>query len=196
MMKINKPVVFKICALVGIALLVIGVLVLIGWQWDIHSCAQKSDTYVETLRELIPEPRGAIPEERRDNSMPVLDIDETDFIGILEMPRYRSALPVSEDWGSITKYPCRFSGSIYDRSMKIGVTSQKGQFDFYREISVGDVVIFVDVEGNRYTYTVTDLQYESHADQTTLNSEESALTLFIKNVYDFDYLMVHCDVID
>ena len=83
MMKINKPVVFKICALVGITLLVIGVLVLIGWQWDIHSWDQKSDTYVETLRELIPEPRGAIPEERRDNSMPVLDIDETDFIGIL-----------------------------------------------------------------------------------------------------------------
>lgn len=51
----------------------------------------------------------------------------------------------------------------------IGATSQKGQYDFYRKISVNDIVVFTDVEGNRYTYTVTNLQYESHADQTILN---------------------------
>ena len=119
-----------------------------------------------------------------------------DFIGILEMPRYESTLPVSSDWGHLTKYPCRFSGSIYDRTIQIGATSQKGQYDFYREISVGDTVIFTDVEGNRYTYTVTNLQYESHADQTILNREESALTLFIKNVYAFEYLIVFCDVLN
>ena len=196
MMKINKPVIPKICVLVGIALLVIGVLVLICWQWNIHSWAQKSEIYVETLRTLIPEPQGAVPEERGDNTMPILSIDGTDFVGILEMPRYGSALPVSANWGHLTKYPCRFSGGIYDRTIQIGATSQKGQYDFYREIFVGDTVIFTDVEGNRYTYTVTNLQYESHVDQTTLNREESALTLFIKNVYAFEYLIVFCDVLN
>ena len=196
MKKINKPVIPKICVLVGIALLVIGVSVLICWQCNIHSWTQKSETYVVTLRTLIPESQGAVPEERRDNSMPILSIDGTDFVGILEMPRYESTLPVRSDWGHLTKYPCRFSGSIYDRTIQIGTTSQKGQYDFYREISVGDTVIFTDVEGNRYTYTVTNLQYERHADQTTLNRKESALTLFIKNVYDFEYLIVFCDVIN
>ena len=91
---------------------------------------------------------------------------------------------------------CRYNGSIYDSTLQIGATSQKGQYDFYREISVGDTVIFTDVEGNRYTYTVTNLQYESHADQNTLNREKSALTLFIKNVYDFEYLIISCDVLN
>ena len=127
--------------------------------------------------------------------MPVLSIDETDFVGILEMPRYESLLPVCANWGHVTKYPCQFNGSIYDSTLQIGLTSQKGQYDFYREISVGDTVIFTDVEGNRYTYAVTNLQYESHADKTTLNRKESALTLFIKNVYDFEYLIVSCDVL-
>ena len=113
---------------------------------------------METLRALIPEHQGAVPEKRRDNRAPVLSIDKMDFIGILEMPRYESTLPVSSDWGHLTKYPCRFSGSIYDRTIQIGATSQKGQYDFYREISVGDTVMFTDVEGNRYTYTVTNLQ--------------------------------------
>ena len=195
MKKINKPFISKICVLAGISLLVIGLLALFIWQWNIISSIQKSKTYVEILNNLIPEPQGAVLEERRDNSMSVLSIDGADFVGIIEMPGYESALPVSADWGHLTKYPCRFSGSIYDGTMQIGATSQKGQYDFYREISVGDTVIFMDAAGNRYTYTVTNLQYKSHADQTVLNREESALTLFVKNVYDFVYLIVSCNVV-
>ena len=196
MKKINKPAIPKICLLVGIALLIIGVLVLICWQLNINSSIQKSKTYVETLHALIPEPQGAVPEERRDNSVPVLSIDGADFVGIIEMPRYGLELPVGANWGYLTKHPCRLSGSIYDGTMQIGATSQKGQYDFYREISVGDSVIFTDVGGNRYTYTVTNLQYESHADQNVLKREESALTIFIKNVYDFEYLIISCDILN
>lgn len=195
-MKIkNKPVISKICVLSGAFLLIVGVLILICWQWNINASIQKSGIYVKTLINLIPEPQDAALEERRDNTMPVLSIDGTDFVGILEMPRYELALPVGADWGSITKYPCQHDGSIYDCTMKIGATSQKGQYDFYREISVGDTVIFTDVEGNRYTYTVTNLKYESRADQTALNRADAALTLFVKNVYDFDYLIVSCNVL-
>ena len=194
MKKTNKSFISKICVLAGISLLVIGILALFFWQWNINSSIQKSETYVETLRTLIPEPQGAVPEERRDNSMSVLSIDGADFVGVIEMPRYESALPVCANWGHLTKYPCRFSGSIYDSTLQIGATSQKGQYDFYREISVGDTAIFTDVEGNQYTYTVTNLQYEKHADQITLDRQESSLTLFIKNVYDFEYLIISCDI--
>ena len=194
MKKTNKSFISKICVLAGISLLVIGILALFFWQWNINSSIQKSETYVKTLRNLIPETQGSVPEERRDNSMSVLSIDGADFVGIIEMPRYESTLPVCANWGHLTKYPCRFSGSIYDSTLQIGATSQKGQYDFYREISVGDTVIFTDVEGNRYTYAVTNLRYEKHADQTALNREESVLTLFIKNVYDFEYLIISCDI--
>ena len=194
MKKTNKSFISKICVLAGISLLVIGILALFFWQWNINSSIQKSETYVKTLRNLIPETQGSVPEERRDNSMSVLSIDGADFVGIIEMPRYESTLPVCANWGHLTKYPCRFSGSIYDSTLQIGATSQKGQYDFYREISVGDTVIFTDVEGNQYTYTVTNLQYEKHADQITLDREESVLTLFIKNVYDFEYLIISCDI--
>ena len=186
----------QLCVLMGICLLVVAALVLILWQWSIHKSQQEATKYVQIIHTSIPEPQGAPLEERRDNTMSVLSINGKDFVGILEMPQFGSVLPVCADWGEVSKYPCRLDGSIYARTMQIGGTSQKGQYDFYREISVGDTVIFTDVEGNRYTYTVTNLQYESHANQTTLNREESALTLFIKNVYAFEYLIVFCDVLN
>ena len=164
------------------------------WRWNISSSEKQAQYYVSTLQALIPEPQNAVPEERRDNTMAVLSVDGIDFVGIVELPRYGSALPVCADWGEVSKYPCRFSGSIYDGTMQIGATTQKGQYDFYRERSLGDTVCFIDMEGNRYTFTITSLRYEDHADQTALQQRESALTLFIKNIYSFEYLIVFCDI--
>ena len=182
--------------LAGIGLLMAAAIVLISWQHGMRTAAQQAAACVQTLRELIPEPQSTAPEERTDNTMPVLSIEGTDFIGILELPTHASALPVCADWGHSSKQPCRFSGSIYDGTMQIGATSQKGQYDFYREISVGDSVFFTDMTGNRYAYTVKDIRYEKHADQAALQREEAALTLFIKNVYAFEYVMIFCDVPD
>ena len=185
----------KICILAGICLLIAAIGVLFFWQWRIHTAAAKAEYYVSTLRALIPEPQGAVPEERSEHTMPTVSIDGIDFVGLLEIPRYGSALPVCADWGTPTKYPCQFYGSIYDRTMQIGGTSQKGQYDFYREISVGDAIYFTDMEGNRYGYSVTNIRYEKSADQAALQRDAASLTLFIKNIYALEYMIIFCDVL-
>ena len=185
----------KICILAGVCLLIAAIGVLIFWQWSIHTSAEKAEYYVNTLRTLMPEPQGAVPEERRDNTMATLSVDGIDFVGLLEIPCYGSVLPICADWGTPSKYPCQFYGSIYDRTMQIGGTSQKGQYDFYREISVGDAIYFTDMEGNRYAYSVTDVRYEKSANQAALQREDASLTLFIKNIYALDYIIIFCDVL-
>ena len=126
--------------------------------------------------------------------MPVFSTNGVDFVGIIEMPRYGSVLPVCANWGKTYKYPCLFDGSVYNRTLQIGATSQKGQYDFYREICVGDQVYFTDMEGNRYTFEITGLRYEEHADQEALHYQEADMILFIKNLHAFEYLIVYCDV--
>ena len=185
----------KVCVITGVCLVVVGVLALTFWQGSITFSKQKAASYVNTLTTLIPEPQGTVIEERRDNNMSVLSLEGKDFVGILEMPRYELALPVCAQWGNLTRFPCRFSGSVYDKTMQIGATSQNGQFDFYREISVGDTVKFTDVEGNVYTYVVTNLSYEKHAAKSALEREDSALTVFVKNIYGFEYLIISCNAV-
>lgn len=179
---------------IGIVLLAVTAASLLFWQWGIYNSQEKAADYLSTIGTLIPESQGAALEERRDNTMSILSIDGINFAGILEMPKYGSSLPVCADWGKITKYPCRFNGSIYDRSIQIGATTQKGQYDFYREISVGDPVCFTDMEGNRFSYTISDICHESHINQAALQKKDAALTLFIKNIYAFEYIVVFCNV--
>lgn len=193
MRKRHNPTASHVCVLAGSCLLIIAVLLPLLWQWGISSSAQKMKDYVQMIRTRIPQPQSAIAEQRRDNTMAVLSLDGTDFVGILEIPRYDSAVPVCANWGEVSMHPCRLSGSIYDATMQIGGTSQNGQFDFYRDISVADAVYFTDMEGNRYAYSVTDIRYEKHADQTALQRKDAALTLFIKNIYAFEYIIIFCN---
>ena len=193
MRKQKRGTVRRICVLAGIGLMVAAAAVLIYWQWSIRAAERQAEAYVHTLRTVMPAPQGAVVQQRSNNTMPALSLGGTDFAGILEMPRFDSALPVGADWGNSSKFPCRFDGSIYDGSMQIGATSQKGQYDFYRQIAVGDPVFFTDMEGNRYAYIITDLRYEQHADQAALRRKEAPLTLFIKNVYALEYIVVFCD---
>lgn len=179
---------------VGVLLLVGAAVALLVWQGNIAVSQGRAERYVCAIREIIPAPQSAVPQEKSDNSMPILSLDTTDFIGLLEMPRYETTLPVCSAWGRIGNFPCRFDGNVYERTLQIGATSQRGQFDFYREICVGDAIFFTDVQGNRYTYTVSKLRYAKHADRDTLVREQSALTVFIKNVSAFEYLIVSCDV--
>ena len=181
----------RLCILAGAGLLMVAG----GMLLSLRNAGDQLDEYASSLLMLIPEPQGAVLEERLDNTMPVLSLEGTDFIGILEMPRYDSVLPACAQWGKIYRYPSCLAGSVYDGSIQIGGTTQTGQFDFFREILVGDSVFFTDVAGNRYAYTVADLRYEKHADQTTLQRKNADLTLFIKNVYAFEYLIVFCEAL-
>lgn len=190
----EKNVMQNLCVLIGICLLAAALVMTLLWQWNTRVSRQQSQAYADTLRSLIPGPQSAVPEERRDNTMPVLSLEGEDFIGILEFPRYDSVLPVGAEWGRSASYPCCLDGSIYDKTIQIGGTSQTGQYDFFRRISAGDQIYFTDVEGNRYAFTVSDLRYEKHADRQALQSREAALTLFIKNIYAFEYLIVFCDI--
>ena len=133
----------RLFLLAGITLLITAAVVLFYWQRSIRISEQQARSYVQSLSTLIPEPQGAFPEERRDNTMPVLSSDNKNFVGILEMPLYESVLPVCNDWGQSSRYPCRFSGSIYDRTIQVGATTQKGQYDFYRDLSLGEKLSFI-----------------------------------------------------
>lgn len=190
----KRSVVRLVCVLIGVCMLVFAAQMFVVRQRNMHVFAQQAQAHVQKLCALLPEPQNAVLQARGNNNMSALSLEGADFIGIVEMPRFGSSLPVSADWGQQVRYPCRFSGSIYDRTLKVGATSQKGQYDFFREISVGDSVFLMDMEGSRFELTVTNISYDKQIDQAVLDEIDAAMTLFIRNMYSFEYIIVSCDV--
>lgn len=92
-----------------------------------------------------------------EKEMPVIKVDNYNYIGILEMPGLELTLPVLAGEWSYEKLkiaPCVYSGSIYQNNMVIAAHNYWSHFSQIKNLKVGDAVIFTDCDDNVFEYTV------------------------------------------
>ena len=91
-----------------------------------------------------------------DMDMPETEIDGTKYIGTLEIPKIALDLPVISEWSyqSLKIAPCRYFGSAYLDNMVIAAHNYKSHFREIENLSAGDEVVFTDIDGNRFFYSV------------------------------------------
>lgn len=88
--------------------------------------------------------------------MPETEIDGTKYIGTLEIPKIALDLPVISEWSypNLKIAPCRYFGSAYLDNMVIAAHNYKSHFREIENLSAGDEVVFTDMDGNRFFYSV------------------------------------------
>ncbi len=182
--------------IVGAALVLLSLGILIGSRIFDSIAADNARNLVIQLRQLMPPISDAAPDDRVNMAMASMEVDGENFCGILEIPAYNADLPVCSVWntGSLSSYPCRFTGSIYDGSLIIGGSDGDGQFDFMKQITGGDLVYLTDMTGGRFRCTVTDVYRTDDVSSEHLMSLEADLVLFAKNTYSLDYTLVLCKI--
>lgn len=183
-----------ICVILGIALLLGGVVVLVSMEVSASHSPRDTQQLLEKVQALIPQPVSKVPQERGNNAMAARQIDGINVGGILEFPKYGRTLPVASGWDTslVESLPCRFTGSIYDRSLIIGAVDGEGQISFAASMDAGDVIYLTDMEGGRYAYRVTAIHHAKHATLEKLQSGDYALTIFVKDSKTAEYLLIRC----
>ena len=179
--------------LAGLALC--GLLLAAAWQVRMHHSAQKSRETARQLQTLLPERTPGAAVEFLDPRMPALEIDGTDYVGLLEIPAFGVGLPIEDGWkgGTRTSAVRRFWGSAYDRALVVGGPDHPGQFDFCDDINIGTPVTVTDMTGVQFSYIVSWVDRAKRADARWLTESGHALTLFCWDVYALEYVAVRCD---
>lgn len=139
-----------------------------------------------------PEPPADFPAPERE--MPVTAVDGVDYLGKLEVPALELALPIISQWSnSLLKVaPCRYAGSVYRDDMILAGHNYRAHFSRLKELQVGDAVIFTDVEGNRFYYTVSRFEELPGTAVQEMESGEWDLTLFTCTAGGKARLTVRC----
>lgn len=194
MKKATGKTLTRVLTVLGILLICGAVLTVVVSQVVQKKAAEKAEQIVSELRTLMPEIQNGVPDDRFHTAMPMLEIDGSNFAGIIEVPAYGTELPIYGTWdrGKVSQYPCRYFGSIYDGSLIIGGSDNAGQFDFMKIITGGDMICVTDVTGARYTYVVTDIEKTSDVTTENLTAGEADLVIFARNTYALDYTVVRC----
>ena len=155
---------------------------------------QKSQAVTTRLEQLLPERTKGVPGTYSNTAMPVLEIDGTDYVALLQVPDFGVTVPVSDAWDQKNLYatPSRFSGSVYDGTLVIGGGNDLQTFSFCNKIDVGATVLITDMTGAEFIYTVATVDRARHAQPQWLSQQAFDLTLFCQDAYSMEYIAVRC----
>lgn len=95
-----------------------------------------------------------------EETMPTVQFEGKDCIGVLSFPSMELVLPVLADCTDalLETAPCRQYGSAAGKDLVIAGHNYRRHFKRLREISYGDSVLFTDVYGREYQYRVADFE--------------------------------------
>ena len=130
-----------------------------------------------------------------DRELPVLEIDGHRYIGTISIPVIDVALSVQEDWNPalLKTSPCRYTGSPYQGDFTICAHNYATHFGRLKKLQPGNEVIFTDVEGNEFRYTVVELETLAGTAVEELASGTWDLTLFTCTLGGQMRVTVRCD---
>lgn len=178
----------------GCALILAGLCLFLFFQFRSYRADKKTQAVLDKIEALLPERTAGVPGLFPDARMPVLEIDGTDYVALLELPAYAISLPVADQWDSQSPAagPVRFHGSARDNSLVIGGPDRDGQFSFCSQVDTGAAVTVTDMTGARFSYRVSRVDRSDSADTQWLIREEFDLTLYCRDAYSMEYIAVRC----
>lgn len=126
--------------------------------------------------------------------MPELEVDGRRYIGVLEIPVLDLKLPILTEWTTqcAKSAPCRYAGSIYNNDCIIAGHNYKSHFAKLDALEIGDRIMFTDVEGNEFQYTVAKTEVLDGADIEGMKAGYWDLTLFTCTIGGRQRVTIRC----
>lgn len=133
----------------------------------------------------------------RDTPMGEVEIDGRMYIGRIDVPELGISLPVCSELNSdnLRYAPCRYTGSIYTGRCVIAGHDYRTHFGPLTGAVPGMDVLFTDVDGNVFTYTVLGTDTVEMHDFEGAFDGEWDLTLFTCTIGGRERVMVRCGLV-
>ena len=200
----------KILIIIGI-ILIAGALALIGWNlWTGYAAAKAADEAAQKVMDLTN--TDPVPPEGRllsddpadieypdyilnpDMEMPVKTVDSRDYIGTLSIPGLGILLPVQSEWNypNLRISPCRYSGTAYKGNFVICAHNYDRHFGQIKNLRYGDKISFLDLDGNRFSYIIEEVETLRPTAVEEMTSDEWDLTLFTCTLGGSTRIAVRC----
>ncbi len=187
----------------GLLLLAAALALIIYNVWDESRAARSVNATLEQIQvglsgEVRPSDDPAVIPDYILNpnmDMPVQTIGGVDYIGTLEIPAIELVLPIASQWSypALKKAPCRYAGSAYLDDMVIAGHNYRSHFAGLRTLSLGDVVYFTDMDGNRFTYRVASMETLAADAVEEMTDSGWPLSLFTCTVSGRQRMTIRCE---
>lgn len=137
-------------------------------------------------------------EKNNDAPLPTMRVEMIDgygYIGFVGIPSLELELPVMSEWSypQMQMTPCRYSGSTYGKDLVLVAHNYDRHFGKIKDLPIGSVVTFTDMNGETGEYEVIAIEVLSAAAVEEMVSGEYDLTLFTCTYGGQSRVTVRCD---
>lgn len=162
-----------LCMTVGILLMATVATAILREQWQEMQTEQASARALEQVQaEILDDSSEANAAAEK----------KTPYMGYVSIPALDLYLPVMADWSeaNLNTAPSRYAGSIAENNLVIAGHNYRRQFRKLLWIEEGTDVLFTDMNGTTYAYTVayTESLGPRQIDMMTESSDSWELTMF------------------
>lgn len=183
--------------LVGVILVIAAVMLVMKNLNDNRVAETSSEDVLEKIEQSRPDPsttddgNGLLPDDlvgqvipdyilNPEMDMPTVEINGYLYIGTIAFPALDLELPVMDTWSypQLNIAPCRYSGTAYMDNFVIAAHNYVAHFGRINRLEIGDSVIFTDMDGNVFRYTVAETDVLSPYAVEEMTSSGYDLTLF------------------
>lgn len=148
----------------------------------------------------VPADRPSTPDYvlNPDMEMPVREVNGWDYIGVISISREGLQLPVISEWNypALDIAACRYDGSVYKDNMLICAHNYESYFGVLKRLEYGDIVTFVDMDGNTFNYEVIEIEVMPPTFVEQMKAGDWDLTLFTCTVGAANRVAVRCERIE
>ncbi len=127
--------------------------------------------------------------------MPVQKIDGADYIGVLTIPALEMRLPILSEYSDalLKTAPCRYAGSAYLDDMVIAGHNYQRHFGMLNTLSIDDIVEFLDIDGNVFSYRVVDVEILDAGAVEAMTNSHWDMTLFTCTLSGSQRITIRCE---
>lgn len=190
------------CVGVGVAALIAALIILLV---NIGQASQATAASQAVLPEII----NAIEQRSEKNKkqdyypdpyaseMTGIEVDGNAYIGYLSIPAQGLELPVMADWSyeKLNIAPCRYSGAVGTNDFVIAAHNYPGHFGYIGDLTMGETVTFVDMNGIKTVYEVKAVEALDATAVEDMIAGKFDLTLFTCDYGGGSRITVRCDKI-
>lgn len=124
------------------------------------------------------------------NNLPKLQIEDTDYIGIISIPKASLSIPVESKCNSSfinIQSLCNYSNN----SLVVLGTNLKDSFSSYKMYDIDDTIMFTNMLGQTFQYKIKNIKRINELNDFLQYNEDFIIA--IKNYYDMEYVLFICE---
>lgn len=119
-----------------------------------------------------------------------------DAVGVLSVPKIKLVLPVLADCtpSLLKAAPCKYMGTAEGRPERLVIAGHnyRSHFGKLPQLEAGDEVVFTDISGNEYRYSVSESIVIDGDEHWELDSGEWDISLFTCTIGGKNRVLVRC----